>query len=61
LVFIQGVTFGLFEEITDAVKEIRKRTDIRPRFAIILGTGLGRLAEEIKTVAEIEYAQFPIL
>ncbi len=38
---------------------IRKITDFEPETAIILGSGLGELANEISSVAEIEYKDIP--
>lgn len=50
---------GLYEEVQEAVFEVKKRSEVVPRFAIILGTGLGKLADEIKTNAVIEYPEIP--
>jgi purine-nucleoside phosphorylase len=50
---------GLYEEIQEAVAEIKKRTELKPRFAIVLGTGLGKLAQEIETDAVIDYPDIP--
>jgi len=49
----------LYQQIQEAVKEIRKKSDIKPRSAIVLGTGLGRIADEIETDAVIEYSEIP--
>ena len=38
----------LFDQIQESVKEIRKTTQAVPKVGIILGTGLGALAHEIK-------------
>jgi purine-nucleoside phosphorylase len=43
----------------DATDEIRRRTDHRPRVGIVLGTGLGGLAKEIRTHLAIPYAEIP--
>jgi purine-nucleoside phosphorylase len=45
-----------FREATD---EIRRRTDHRPRVGIVLGTGLGGLAKEIRTELAIPYEEIP--
>lgn len=50
---------GLYEEVQEAVGEIRKHSDVKPRFAIVLGTGLGNLAEEIQTDAVVAYPDIP--
>ncbi len=50
---------GLYEEVQEAAARIRERTEVKPRFAIVLGTGLGKLADEIETDAVIEYPQVP--
>ncbi|MDX1547256.1 MAG: purine-nucleoside phosphorylase [Rhodothermales bacterium] len=42
-----------------AVAAVREHTDRAPRLGIILGTGLGRLAEEIDVAAEIPYDALP--
>jgi purine-nucleoside phosphorylase len=45
--------------IDAAVRAIRARVDAAPTVAIILGTGLGRLADEIDVAAAIPYAEIP--
>ncbi|MEQ1747063.1 MAG: purine-nucleoside phosphorylase [Saprospiraceae bacterium] len=49
----------LYDQIQEAVAAIRARTDFRPRTGIILGTGLGNLADEVEKTAEIAYADLP--
>lgn len=49
----------LFEEIQEALRFIRSKTDYQPQFGIILGTGLGNLSDEIEAVAEIPYGEIP--
>ena len=43
----------------DAVRAIRSRTALVPDVAVILGTGLGALAEQLKAEATIPYEQIP--
>lgn len=43
----------------EAVNFIKGETDFQPEYLIILGTGLGQLADEIDTVHSIEYDQIP--
>jgi len=50
---------SLFDRIQEAVKAIRAKTALEPQAAIILGTGLGGLAREIKEEASIEYSAIP--
>lgn len=49
----------LYDQIQEAVKYIQSRTKLQPGTGIILGTGLGKLAEEIETEEVIEYARIP--
>ena len=49
----------LADEIKNATHAVRQHTDWTPDFGIILGTGLGGLAEEIDVTAEIPYDQIP--
>jgi purine-nucleoside phosphorylase len=48
-----------FEMISEAVKFIKTRTSIHPEVGIILGTGLGHLAAQIKIECEIPYPDIP--
>ncbi len=45
--------------LQEALAAVRARTPFQPETAIILGTGLGRLAAEIRTTATIPYAEIP--
>jgi purine-nucleoside phosphorylase len=47
------------EKVEEAASVIRARFGARPDAAIILGTGLGRLASEIDAEETIEYADIP--
>jgi purine-nucleoside phosphorylase len=47
------------ERIREAVAAVRKRTASAPRVGIILGTGLGRLGEEIEVETVIPYHEIP--
>ena len=49
----------LFDRIETAVAVVRERSSVRPDVAIILGTGLGGLAEQIDVEASIPYEQIP--
>lgn len=45
--------------VADAVRAIRARTDLEPEVAVILGTGLGALAEQVAATARIAYTDIP--
>ncbi len=49
------------QQIDDAVAEIRKRFDGRPKVGVILGTGLGSVAREIEEIASFDYQSIPHL
>jgi purine-nucleoside phosphorylase len=49
----------LREQIREAVEFIRTRTRLKPEIGIILGTGLGGLAKEIRKEATIDYEEIP--
>ena len=50
---------ALFDRIETAVGVVRKHSSGAPEVAIILGTGLGGLAEQIDVEASIPYEQIP--
>ena len=45
--------------LDDAVRRIREATSAEPRVGIILGSGLGGLADEVEARVEISYAEIP--
>ena len=49
----------MYEQILETAKWIKGRMKHSPKTAIILGTGLGQLAAEIKKEMEIPYAEIP--
>ncbi len=49
----------LFDRIESAAAVVRKRCSVRTDLAIILGTGLGGLAEQIDVAASIPYEEIP--
>lgn len=49
----------MLTEIKETAAWIKAHTALRPLTAIILGTGLGRLAEEIEVVDECPYSEIP--
>jgi purine-nucleoside phosphorylase len=46
-------------KITESVEFINQKIKIKPKIAIILGTGLGRLAEDIEEKEIIPYSEIP--
>src|SRR5690242_17330450 len=50
---------SLFDEIRSAVDAVREITTLKPSVAIILGTGLGQLAESIEIEATLPYERIP--
>jgi len=50
---------GLKEKIAESAKYINQRSKIKPEIAVILGTGLGKLAEDIKEKEIIPYSDIP--
>jgi purine-nucleoside phosphorylase len=45
--------------VARAADYVRSRTDLQPEVGLILGTGLGRLADEIEVAEAIPYDQIP--
>jgi len=50
---------NLKQNINEAVEFIRSRTKFVPQIGVILGTGLGSLAEGIKVESKISYTEIP--
>lgn len=53
------LTSMLYEEIQNATSFLRSKTDFKPQFGIILGTGLSGLANEIEVVESVDYQVIP--
>lgn len=45
----------MYSRLCDCLEQIRKKTDFIPHVGLILGSGLGALADEIEQVAKIRY------
>ena len=45
--------------IGEAVEAVRDRTDVEPKIGLVLGTGLGGLADEIEAEVVISYDEIP--
>jgi purine-nucleoside phosphorylase len=50
---------GLYERVAEAAAAVRAKWTGKPRVGIILGTGLGRLVEEIAAEAALAYEEIP--
>ena len=49
----------LYDQILEATTAIQARCTLRPMVALILGSGLGSLADEIENATSIVYAEIP--
>lgn len=49
----------LYDQVMEAVSFIRTRTALRPRVALILGSGLGDLAGEVRDAVAFRYEEIP--
>lgn len=45
--------------VEDAVDRIRQESDLEPRVGVVLGSGLGGLADEVENRVEISYRRIP--
>ena len=51
--------FELRQQIEEAVKVIRQKTELKPKVAITLGTGMGALGDKLEDLVKIPYRQIP--
>jgi purine-nucleoside phosphorylase len=49
----------LYEQVREAVAAIQARASLKPAVALILGSGLGDLANEVREATAIPYAEIP--
>ncbi len=49
----------LYDQVTEAVAVIQERISLQPAVALILGSGLGDLANELRDAVAIPYAEIP--
>ena len=50
---------GIFEKLQETVAFVRSKTSRQARVGIILGSGLGKLVEQIEEAVAIDYAELP--
>jgi purine-nucleoside phosphorylase len=53
------MTTVTLETLEESASGIRARSDIRPRVAVVLGSGLGALADEVESPDIFPYAELP--
>lgn len=49
----------MYEKVMESVIYLQNKTEFRPKVGIILGSGLGSLADEIEEAFEIDYKDIP--
>jgi purine-nucleoside phosphorylase len=49
----------LYSQIEETKESLKKKCDFVPKIGIILGTGLGKLADNIQKVCEVPYGEIP--
>lgn len=49
----------VYQKLIGCVEAVRERTDFVPRVAIVLGSGLGDYAEQIRVETEVPYGEIP--
>ena len=50
---------NILEKIKESVKYIKKRTSLKPKIAVILGSGLGNIQNQLKNTVSIPYGKIP--
>ena len=50
---------AIYEKLESCVKAVREKTDFVPDVALVLGSGLGNYADNIKIETEISYSDIP--
>jgi purine-nucleoside phosphorylase len=53
------MTVTVVEKANAAAELVRSRTELRPRIAIVLGSGLGAFAEQLEGATAIPFAEIP--
>lgn len=52
-------TKGEYEKVQEAVKFIRRKTRLRPKIGLVLGSGLGAFGDELANAVAIPYTKIP--
>jgi len=47
------------KEFQETIQWLRQHSDFQPEFGIILGTGLGRMVEQLEILASYDYSEIP--
>ncbi len=50
---------NMYDKVQEAIAFVQSKTDFKPQYGIILGTGLGGLVNDIEIEAEISYEDIP--
>ena len=50
---------NMFDRINESANFIKSKSDIQPKIGLILGSGLGVLADEIQNPVKINYNEIP--
>ena len=53
----------VYEKLTNCLEKVREKVDFVPRVALVLGSGLGDFADNIRVEAELPYSEiegFPV-
>jgi len=53
------MVMSIYDQVMEAVSSIRERVSLRPSVALILGSGLGDLASEVRDATGIPYEEIP--
>jgi purine-nucleoside phosphorylase len=53
------MVMSIYDQVMEAVASIRERVSLRPSVALILGSGLGDLASEVRDATGIPYEEIP--
>jgi purine-nucleoside phosphorylase len=56
---VEAAARSTAEAVRRAVEAVRARTPLAPRAALILGSGLGDLAEDVESAVSVAYADIP--